>query len=145
MFERSLEPVDVDISDETFILTRETALAYRDAQAKPAVIDVPDTTEDYPSATSRTEEITTPGSQPRETSAKARSTSVGGRSLVWNGEIPAQKWMTFYTRVLSKFATGGGLRLTVKVEVAPEGGVSEQKVEETRSALRELGLNDVLD
>ena len=25
------------------------------------------------------------------------------------------------------------------------GGVSEQKVEETRSALRELGLNDMLD
>src|SRR6266478_10139553 len=30
-----------------------------------------------------------------------------------------------------------------RVEIAPEGGVSEQKVEETRSALRELGLNDI--
>jgi hypothetical protein len=53
--------------------------------------------------------------------------------------------MNFYTRVLSKFATGNGLRLTVRVEVSPEGGVSEQKVEETRSALRELGLNDIVD
>jgi hypothetical protein len=53
--------------------------------------------------------------------------------------------MNFYSRVLSKFATGSGLRVTVKVEIAPEGGVSEQKVEETRSALRELGLNDALD
>lgn len=53
--------------------------------------------------------------------------------------------MNFYSRVLSKFATGSGLRVTVKVEIAPEGGVSEQKVEETRSALRELGLNDMLD
>jgi hypothetical protein len=53
--------------------------------------------------------------------------------------------VNFYSRVLSKFATGSTLRVTVKVEIAPEGGVSEQKVEETRSALRELGLNDMLD
>jgi hypothetical protein len=53
--------------------------------------------------------------------------------------------MNFYTRVLSKFATAAGLRLTVKVEVAPDGGISQQKVDETRSALRELGLNDKLD
>ena len=145
MFERSLDPADVEISDETFILTRETALAYREAQAKPAVPDVPNTTEDHPSTTPCGEETTTSGSQPIATSAKDSSPSAGGRPLVWNGEIPSQKWMTFYTRVLSKFATGHGLRLTVKVEVAPEGGVSEQKVEETRSALRELGLNDIVD
>ena len=53
--------------------------------------------------------------------------------------------MNFYTRVLSKFATGNGLKLTVNIEVAPDGGVSQQKLEETRSALRELGLNDKLD
>ncbi|MDD5036989.1 MAG: hypothetical protein PHE55_19860 [Methylococcaceae bacterium] len=53
--------------------------------------------------------------------------------------------MNFYTRVLAKFATGSGLKLSVKIEVSPEGGVSQQKVEETRAALRELGLNDALD
>ncbi|MCX6033329.1 MAG: DUF499 domain-containing protein [Chloroflexi bacterium] len=64
------------------------------------------------------------------------------RRLTWSGEVPAQKWMNFYTRVLSRFAVGGGLKLTVQVEVAPSGGVSEQKVEETKGALRELGLED---
>src|SRR6187200_2561336 len=72
-------------------------------------------------------------------------TSAGAQSLAWAGEIPAQKWMNFYTRVLSKFATGSGLKLTVKVEVSPDGGVSTQKLEETRAALRELGLSDKLD
>jgi hypothetical protein len=80
-----------------------------------------------------------------ETPTKSKPATGGLRSLRWSGEVPSQKWMNFYTRVLSKFATGAGLRLTVRVEIAPEGGVSEQKVEETRSALRELGLNDVLD
>lgn len=48
--------------------------------------------------------------------------------------------MNFYNRVISKFATGDGLKLTVKVEIAPTGRVSQQKVDETRGALRELGL-----
>jgi hypothetical protein len=145
MFERSLDPSDVEISDETFILTRETALAYREAQTKPAVPDVPHTTEDHPSTSLCAEEPTTPGSQPTETPTKSSVLPAVGRSLVWNGEVPSQKWMNFYTRVLSKFATGSGLRVTVRVEIAPEGGVSEQKFEETRSALRELGLNDMLE
>jgi hypothetical protein len=50
--------------------------------------------------------------------------------------------MNFYTRVLSRFATGKGLKLVVSVEVNPDGGVPEHRVEETKVALRELGLND---
>jgi hypothetical protein len=61
--------------------------------------------------------------------------------LRWAGEIPPQKWMNFYTKVLSKFATSRGLTLTLSVQVAPEGGVSAQKIEETKVALQELGLN----
>jgi hypothetical protein len=140
-FERSLEPPDIEISDETFIITRETALAYREAQNKTAVSNV---TEDHPPTIALTESIS-PGSPSQEPSAKSTPPSGGVKSLSWSGEIPYQKWMNFYTRVLSKFATGSGLRVIVKVEIAPEGGVSQQKIEETRSALRELGLNDALD
>ena len=50
--------------------------------------------------------------------------------------------MNFYTKVLSKFAGGKGLKLTLSVEVAEEGGISTQKIEETKAALRELGLDD---
>jgi hypothetical protein len=64
---------------------------------------------------------------------------------VWNGDIPHQKWMNFYTKVLSKFAATAGLKLTLRVEVAPAEGVSAQKAEETKVALRELGLKDSLE
>ena len=50
--------------------------------------------------------------------------------------------MNFYTKVLSKFAGGKDLKITIQVEVSPEGGVSTQKIEETKVALRELGLVD---
>src|SRR5712692_6215243 len=60
----------------------------------------------------------------------------------WTGEVPPQKWMNFYTKVLSRFAASKGLKITLTVEVSQDGGASEQKIEETRVALRELGLND---
>ena len=62
--------------------------------------------------------------------------------FTWSGDVSPQKWMNFYTKVLSRFATAPGLRLTVSVAVAPPGGVASSKVEETRNALRELGLDE---
>lgn len=62
--------------------------------------------------------------------------------FTWSGEVSPQKWMNFYTKVLSKFTTGPGLRLAVTVEVTPAGGLAATKVEETRNALRELGLDE---
>lgn len=64
------------------------------------------------------------------------------KKLRWSGEVPAQKWMNFYTKVLSRFAANKGLKITLTVEVTQDGGTSEQKVEETKVALRELGLSD---
>ena len=65
-------------------------------------------------------------------------------NMAWTGEVPPQKWMKFYTAVLSKFAAAKGLKLKLTVEVVPEGGISKQKVEATKGALRELGMNDDL-
>jgi len=62
--------------------------------------------------------------------------------IAWQGEVPAQKWMNFYTKVLSKHASSGGMKIMLHIEIAPEGGISPSQVEETKSALRELGLPD---
>ena len=53
--------------------------------------------------------------------------------LTWSGEIPSQKWMNFYTKVLTKLEVNSGLTLTVTVECNPEGGVSPQKVERLKA------------
>jgi len=60
-------------------------------------------------------------------------------------EIPSQKWMNFYTKILTKLGVNSGLRLTVRVDCKVEGGRSIQKVEELKSALRELGLDDRIE
>lgn len=64
------------------------------------------------------------------------------RRLAWEGELPPQQWTNFYMKVLTHFATGPSLRLHVRVEVAPEGGISQTRVEEIVAALRELGLDE---
>ncbi len=64
------------------------------------------------------------------------------KTMRWTGDVPAQKWMNFYTKILAKFATSGGLKLTVSFEITPEGGLPPHRVEETKAALRELGLDD---
>ncbi|MCG2720478.1 MAG: DUF499 domain-containing protein [Thermodesulfovibrionales bacterium] len=62
--------------------------------------------------------------------------------LIWSGEVTSQKWMNFYTKVLTKFVKAGSLKLNVSIEATPKDGVTDHQVEETKAALRELGLND---
>ena len=131
----SLSPQDVEISDDVFLIQRELAEAYKagkssateDEAVKPTVTGTPVTTSSLPASDSKSPIST---NMPR---------------LLWNGDIPHQKWMNFYTKVLSKFAATAGLKLTLRVEVAPAEGVSQQKVDETKVALRELGLKDSLE
>lgn len=66
----------------------------------------------------------------------------GTKKIAWNGEVPHQKWMNFYTKVLSKFASEKGLKISIKIQIEPDEGISTQKIEETKVALRELGLGD---
>jgi hypothetical protein len=62
--------------------------------------------------------------------------------LIWSGEVTPQKWMNFYTKVLTKFVKAGSLKLNVSIEASPKDGITDHQVEETKAALRELGLND---
>jgi hypothetical protein len=86
-------------------------------------------------------DVVKPGSKPPLT---PRPPATPG-ALRWTGEIPAQKWMNFYTKVLSKFAGAQGLKLILSIEVSPEGGISAQRIEETRMALQELGLTSSIE
>ncbi len=43
---------------------------------------------------------------------------------------------------MGRSLAGRGLKLKLTIEVSPEGGLSKQRIEETKAALRELGLGD---
>lgn len=146
-FERTISSADVEISEEMFIITKETGEAYRkDATS------IGGTTQVQPPAQAG-DQRSIP--QPTTENIKLAFADDSGQSgpqvpqqksnLTWSGEVPSQKWMNFYTKVLTKVGVVSGLTLTVKVGCRPEGGLSPQKVEEIKSALRELGLHDKID
>ena len=132
---KAVMTADVELSDDMFIITKEVAEAYLKGRATPPQ---PATTAAPP--TDLMGKPVPPANPP--TIIQPPLVPAGTSVLKWTGEVPAQKWMNFYTKVLSKFASARGLKLTVNVEVSPESGVSKQKLDETKSALRELGLND---
>ena len=134
-----ISAADIEISNDMFIISKETALKYKSrSTSTPVQPDVPASGDLYPpTATDEaSEEAVRAGSGP------VPGTTAGAGTLKWTGEVTPQKWMNFYTKVLSRFAASKGLKLTVSVETSPEEPISSQKLEETKVALRELGLKD---
>jgi O-acetyl-ADP-ribose deacetylase (regulator of RNase III) len=66
------------------------------------------------------------------------------KKIEWSGEVPPQQFKNLYSKVLSRLEGGKSLRITVHVEVGPDGEISEQKIKEIKAALKELGLTDDL-
>jgi len=141
IYKRSLGSGDIEIADDVYLISRDRAEEYIARQAAPTQSPgarQPPTTSTGPTQTGgsgATGALSAPlGEIPEPPS---RMEIAGFR---WTGEISPQKWMNFYTKVLSRFATAGGLKLTVTVDVNPPAGSSVSMVEETKVALRELGL-----
>jgi hypothetical protein len=67
---------------------------------------------------------------------------ISPQKMEWSGEVQPQKWMNFYTKVLGRFATKKGLKIRINIEVSEKEGFNDSLIEETKTALRELGLND---
>ena len=138
-FNQAMMTADVEISDDMFIITKETAEAFLKTKhqsqggAEQLVVVGGESTE----------ETQQPSQGPVQTTAGTeRAEQLTFAWMKWSGEIPPQKWMNFYTKVLSKFASGKDLALRVEFKVAPEDGVSKQRVDETKAALQELGFTD---
>ena len=66
----------------------------------------------------------------------------GKRLVRWRGTVPPQKWMNFYTKVLTRFSAMPDLKLEVSFQVPLEPDQADAKADEARSGLKELGLGD---
>ncbi len=130
IFSESLPESSVEISDEVFLIPKNIAQAIKSGVVPPQPLE-------------KKEEIVLQPSEKKEMTTERVSISKVS-SLSWEGEVPPQKWMNFYTKVLSRFQIGEHLKLKVNVEVKPKEGIPDQKVNETKTALRELGLSDAV-
>ena len=143
VFRDVLKEADLDITDDVFLITKDAAEAYIARQAS---------TKDKPATKPTLEGTSGAGGQ---SNGGIGSKTTGGTDVGttpesvagfrWTGTIAPQKWMNFYTKVLARFATSQWLRLTLTVDIQPEGGVSKAKIEQTKVALRELGMAEEIE
>ncbi|HSN78644.1 MAG TPA: DUF499 domain-containing protein [Anaerolineae bacterium] len=154
-FNQSLASADVEITDDMFVITAERAEAYLRAQAPaepepPASATVPSTpalsVKDGPGAY-RVAGDEAPEVQPAQPGRAAQADEHAERPaaatvLTWSGDVPSQKWVNFYMKVLTKLAATHTLQLSLHVRASGAPGISQQKAEEVSGALRELGLDD---
>jgi hypothetical protein len=139
-FQVGLAPRDVELSEDMFVIKAETADAHI-RRSRGETVPAPVATVPTSSGATRSSDGAVIGF-PVGGAGEPDSGRATVPSFAWSGQIPPQKWMNFYTKVLTRFSNEPTLRLTLKVEVAPSGGLAAQKVDEAKVALRELGLDD---
>ena len=152
LFSEAINPVDVEISEDMYVIGQETAQAARERLEVDKSGEAPPPPEKqiseppappYTPTSSSTDSSTQPTTESPVTQPVDKTSQPGKslKKLSWSGEIDPQKWMNFYTKVLSKHVGDKNLRLEVSFETAPEAGISKERMEETKHALRELGLD----
>lgn len=146
VFKESLLATEVEISDDMFIITKQDAEEYlktkEESKTEPVVINVvSDVGGSLISAKVSQDEPKTsytvvlhPANSDEEKKDVTR--------VIWSGEVPANKWMNFYTKFLTKFVGNSEVKISLKVEVLNSNGISKQKIEEANLTLKELGLNN---
>ena len=141
VYRQPLNEADLEINDEALLIKKEDAKAYIAKQEAGASEHPPGL-----SAEGAGPRNSTTASEHGSATASGREKPTESEEVVsgfrWVGEISPQKWMNFYTKVLARFALAQGLKLTLTVEVQPKDGVSKATIEETKVALRELGMTE---
>ncbi len=153
IFGRPMSAMEVEISDDVFVITRQEAESYKKAQEEREKTQTHTATAKAPadgggepvSGGSNVGGGSAGGTQPPEDAPPPPPPLPTARRLRWSGVIAPQKWMVFYTKVLTRFVLGKGLNVTIALEVNDDSGISEQKIEETKIALQELGLSDQME
>ena len=141
VFRQGLGESDLEVTDDVFLITKDAAEAYlADREPGDESVPVRDTATLEPSrddGRGGATGVPTPPATPMTPDLV--------RGFRWVGEIPPQKWMNFYTKVLAPFATADGLKLSLTVEVNPSNGIPKGKVEAVTVALRDLGMTEDLE
>jgi hypothetical protein len=149
VFRAALSVGEIELAEDVFLIRKEDAEAYLKSQEvkKKKVAETGPTGGYGGAVTGELETVQTTGTPAIPTPSPGEGQIVPERipGFRWKGEIPPQKWMNFYTKVLSRFVAGTGLKLSLSVEVKPDDGVLKAKIEETKVALRDLGMSEQIE
>ncbi|HBT76904.1 MAG TPA: AAA family ATPase [Planctomycetaceae bacterium] len=141
-FGESAPSGDIEISDDMYIIQKETAEKYLESLKSPK--------EPEPNADTEQPKDEMPDGKPEGVSVKPAKKSTAKtvvHRVAWSGEVNDvnSNWMKFYRMVLAKFISPeSNIRLEINFDAESENGYSQQTVDEAIIALRDLGLDDSL-
>ena len=140
IFNQGISISDIEISEDTFIITKESAEAYQ--LSLKSIPIAPQTDADFKpetqtSQTAKSDE--TPKSADNETQPESSSSTAN--KIIWQGEISFRDWTRFY-KVITKFSANSNVKIKVDLEADSQNGYSQTQIEDIKFTLRELGLSD---
>jgi hypothetical protein len=143
IFNKGIGISDIEISEETFIITKESAEKYEQSLVS---APIPPQTESDSGTDNQPPKITEPEqtSPTVETPPQPEQTSQESDKILWKGEIPFNNWQRFY-KVFAKFGANSNVKINVNIEANSANGFSKTQIEEIKFTLRELGLSDEIE
>ena len=156
-FDQNISPNDIEIAEDTFLISREQAEQYLEKfKTDSYSLDGNSSNETLINngltgnsnhdlfSTGSTDTVsdtdTSEVEEPIDTVIDVKKIT----SMNWEGQITSQKWMTFYTKVISKLMNAGKLDITIKLNTYNSEGISEHIQNEIKTGLRDLDSNDDL-
>ncbi len=136
IYKENVTAADIDISGDVYLIRKDVAeavAASRGAATEPSAISLAITEEN---AVLPESGLTVPDPPV----VKTEEPKLQVQKIAWTGELPPQKWMQFYTKVLSRFVSGHKMTVSLTVEISSDSGISSQKIDDAKVALGELGL-----
>ncbi|MFO8089870.1 MAG: hypothetical protein R6U13_08550 [Desulfatiglandaceae bacterium] len=142
-YQDSMLPSDIEFSEDMFIIRKTTAEEYVKNQRIPST----ENQEGYKKIPVGGDSSVPVAGEGSTKSTFTQEVEEGKKIslLRWSGEVNPQKWMNFYMKILSRFITSGGLKIKLEIEIKPEDGISKQTVDQTKAALREMGLDENIE
>lgn len=86
-------------------------------------------------------QVTEPFTGEKTASETVPDSPANPTSFTWTGAVTPQKWMTFYSKVMTKVTNKTDITVNLSVKAEMKGELTEPLVEELKSALQELALD----
>lgn len=153
-FNTTLSLSDIEISDDMFVISRDTAEEYLEKQRKPENKPVHEPKpEPLPKLDSQTKikvidsnQNEDPFSRSASQNEETNENSIEKITRIhWSSEIELRRWPQFFQKVLLKISKQAGLKVQITLDLVNEAGISEHEIEEIQMGLQDLDLPYKLD
>jgi hypothetical protein len=140
VFNQGISVSDIEISEDTFIITKESAEEYQLSLKSTPIPTQTDPDFKPEVSTSDTVKLDEP-SKSAETETQPEKSVSSPNKINWQGEISSRDWTRFY-KVITKFSANSNVKIKVDFEADSQNGFSQTQIEDIKFTLRELGLSD---